>query len=428
MKPSLKEIVRAVEKNREDIIKFTMDLVRIPTVNQPPKGNEAPGQGFLSDAFKDLGFEIDIFDCIEVEGFKKHPLYWPDRELKGRPNLVAIWKGNGNGRSALFSSHIDVVPPVPLPWEKGDPFIPRLEDGKLFGRGAGDMKGGMAAAFMAIRILHDLGFEPGGNIIFESVVDEEFAGAHGTLACRLRGYKADLCINPEPTGMTICPATLGAKLFRVTVPGTAGAPYTGQALYNPVLGLAKVINILRQFEIEWNKRFIQDPYFSKHNIPLNVILWQVKAGEFYPQEQMGFPKDASVSVIAQTPPGVLEDEFDEVFNEFFWKAVKDDPELSKHRPQIEKTHRYMHPTSIPFNHPIVNAVSKAFKEASGRQAKVGVAPFSCDLFLFKHCNSGPAICLGPRSENIHASNECVYIEDLIALTKVFAYLLATWTI
>jgi len=423
----MKQIDTEVGRRTDELLGFIMDLVRIPTVNQPPCGDEAAGQHFLANALKNLGFIIDIFDCTDVEGFERHPLYWPGIELKGRPNMVATWRGTGGGRSLLFSSHMDVCPAVPMPWEKGDPFVPYVEGGKLFGRGAGDMKGGMAAAFMAIRILHDLGFSPRGDIIFESVVDEEFAGANGTLACRLRGYKADLCINPEPTNMVICPATLGAKIFRITVPGTAGMPYTGQLLYNPVFALGKVINILRQFETVWNQRFEDDPRFRDRRIPLNAILWQVKAGELAPQEQMGTPKDAWVSVAVQTPPGVSEEEFDAVFNDFFWRSVRNDPEIAEHRPLVEKTYRYMHTADTPFSHPAVKAVSHAFEETTGKPPKVGVAPFSCDLFLFQRCKSGPAICFGPRSENLHAAEECVHIEDVVALTKIFARLIVTWT-
>lgn len=427
MQPSLNQINKAVEQHADDIIEFTMDLVRIPTINQPPRGNEALGQYFLASALKDLGFEIDLFDCTEVEGIKDHPLFWPDRELEGRPNLAAVWRGKGGGRSILFTSHMDVCPPTPLPWEKGDPFKPFVENGRLYGRGSADMKGGMAAAFMAIKILYELGFSPNGDIIFESVVDEEFAGANGTLACRLRGYKADLNINPEPTGMMICPATLGAKLLRITIPGTAGMPYTKQALYNPVFSLGKIVEILRRFEAYWNKIFEDDPRFRDRRIPLNVIIWQVKAGELPPQEQMGIPKDAWLSVIIQTPPSVSEEEFDRIFNDFFWKRVEEDAELREHKPVINKTHRFMHSADLSFDHPAVRFVSEAYQEALGREARIGVAPFSCDLFLFQHCSSGPAIALGPGGENLHASNECVYVKDLIDLTKMFAWLIVSWT-
>lgn len=420
-------IEEAVEQRREEILDFAMELIKIPTINQPPNGNEAPGQYFLEKCFKKMGFEIDMFDCIDVEGIQDHYLYWPGRNLKNRPNLVATWRGTGGGRSILFTSHMDVCPPVPLPWDKCDPFDPLIEDGKMYGRGAGDMKGGMAAAFMAIKILYDLGFSPRGNVIFESVVDEEFAGANGTLACRLRGYKADLCINPEPTNMIICPATLGAKLIRVMIRGTAGMPYTGQPLYNPVSALGKVIEALYQFERFWNKKIKEDPRFSELDFPLNVIIWQVKAGELPPHEQMGIPKDAWLSAIIQTPPKVSEEEFDEVFYDFFYKIINEDPELLEHRPIVDKTHRYMHPASLDFGHPAVKFVEKVCQDVLGHPFKTGVARFSCDLFLFQHLNAGPAICLGPRSENLHASNECVYVEDVIALTKIFARLIAEWT-
>jgi len=420
-------IERAVGERCEEIVDFLMELIKIPTVNQPPNGNEAPGQYFLAKFFEELDFEIDMFDCVDVKGIENHPLFWPGRNLKNRPNLVSIWRGSGGGRSILFSSHMDVCPPVPLPWSKTDPFEPYIEDGKIYGRGAGDMKGGMAAAFMAIKILRELGFSPRGDIIFESVVDEEFAGANGTLACRLRGYKADLCINPEPTNMVICPATLGAKIIRITIRGTAGMPYTGQPLYNPVFGLRKIIDILYEFEHFWNQKIEKDPRIPKLNFPLNVIIWQVKAGELPPHEQMGIPSEAWLSAIIQTPPKISEEEFDEVFYDFFYRKINKALELLEHRPLISKTHRYMYPAYTDFNNPAVKFVEKICQDTLKAPFKIGVAPFSCDLFLFQHFNAGPAICLGPRSENLHASNECVYLDDVINLTKIFAKIIAEWT-
>ena len=226
VRPDLPSISQAIEARESEILDWTAAFLRFPSENRPPTGAEGEAQEWLAEECRKLGWTTDLFLPTAVPGASGHRYWLSGRQYpSSRRNMAARWHGTGTGRSILFSGHADVAPLEPNDWKVAQPFQPRLKEGKLYGRGSADMKGGMSAAFWALRLLQELGFSPAGDIIFESIVDEEFAGGNGTLASRLAGYNADLAVLTEPTRMQLCPACMGAFLGDITIQGTAGLPY-----------------------------------------------------------------------------------------------------------------------------------------------------------------------------------------------------------
>ena len=156
---------------------------------------------------------------VEVPGVIEHPEYLPGRDYTDRPNVVGVLTAatvrparlGRAPKSLLFTGHVDVVPAVGQGqhgWWDGT-----IEDGKLYGRGSNDMKGGIAA-YIDGRPLHArAGLELVGDLILETVVDEEFGGANGTLAGRLPGYNADVAICPSRTTCSSAPPIAAASGF-----------------------------------------------------------------------------------------------------------------------------------------------------------------------------------------------------------------------
>ena len=252
--PDRAAVRQAIETRRAEILNWTMKLMRFPSENRPPSGTEGEAQEFLAAECGKLGWATELFLPTDVPGIEQHPYWLAGREYPARRrNLAARWQGAGTGKSILFSGHVDVAPFEPDNWKACRPFEPAVRDGRLYGRGSVDMKGGLAASFWAMQILSDLGFTPAGDLIFESVVDEEFAGGNGTLAARLKGFNADLAVLTEPTRMQVCPACLGAFLGDITIRGRAGMPFMGSAIANPVFAAGRIISLFREWQEAWRR-------------------------------------------------------------------------------------------------------------------------------------------------------------------------------
>ena len=420
-------IRHAVNDRAGEILEFVKTLVRFPSENRPPDGNEGPAQEFLAAECRDLGLDVDVFSPDEIAGIRDHPSWLPGRNYaNGRRNVVARWEGKGRGRSVLFSSHMDVAPFEPDDWNVCRPFDPVVKDGRLYGRGAADMKGGMAAAFWALRLLKELRFEPAGDILFESVADEEFASGNGTLAARLRGHNADLAVVPEPTRMEVCPACFGAFLGDLTLTGKAGMPYTGAAIPNPINGAARAIELFAEWQQKWRAEN-RHPLFDGPGKELNVLPWHITSdtpGEF---TQMGTPLAATISWIVWCHPGMTEAEFYRRFRAFWQEHATSDPALTPFQVELEPKYHYVKPWETRTDDPAVQAVLKAFQQYVARPPAVGGAPFSCDLGIHGEIGNMPSLLLGPRGDNLHAPDECVEIEDTLSLTGIFANLVMTWS-
>ena len=225
-------------------IGLAQSLVRIPSENKQPHGSEKACQMFVADYLRDIGCRVDVFTPLEVAGPDRTPrvlagarLHRPAQRRRGAVAAQPERPG-GQGRGAQ-------VAPVHRPHRRRADRRPgqygwwdgTVEDGKLYGRGSNDMKGGIAAYLMAARCVRELGLELKGDLILETVVDEEFGGANGTLACRLRGYNADLAILPEPNNMLISTAHRGGQQFRLFACAEGvGMGFGETVLRDPVTG------------------------------------------------------------------------------------------------------------------------------------------------------------------------------------------------
>lgn len=422
-----KAIRQAVNRHADAIVAWTQRFVRFASENRPPDGHEAAAQRWLAAECRRQGWAVEVFSPLAVRGIRQHPAWLEGRHYPaGRSNVVARWNGEGRGLSLLLSGHADVAPSEPDQWKACRPYQPVVKKGRLYGRGTADMKGGLAAMFWALRILKELGFRPGGDLLFESVVDEEFAGGNGTLAARLRGHNADLAVVSEPTRLELCPACLGAFLGDLKLTGRGGMAYMGKAIANPVFGAARATDLLRQWQAEWRAQN-RHPLFTAPGKELNVLPWHVttdRPGEF---TQMGTPQQATLAWIVWCYPGMTEREFHRRFRAFWKEHAARDPALQPFELELKRTYHYVKPWETPVEDPAVQAVARAFERYTGRQPEVGGAAFSCDLGVYGEVGRMPAVLLGPRGDNLHAPDEWVEVEDLLTLTGVYAALAAEWS-
>jgi acetylornithine deacetylase len=422
--PDLDDIRREVDRRKGEILDWAKELISFDSENRPPDGNEGEVQTFIADACKSAELEVDEFTPASVADIEKHPSWLEGRNYPdNRRNVVSRWKGSGGGRSLLLTGHIDVAPFEPDDWQITRPFSPLVREGRLYGRGAADLKGGLAAAFMAVKLLREIGFQPRGDILFESLVDEEFAGGNGTLAARIKGYNADFAVLTEPTRMELCPACLGAFLGDLTLYGKAGIPYMGFSIPNPIFGAARAVELFCRWQEEWRGRN-SHPLFAESGKELNVVLWDIDSkipGEF---TQLGIPLSTKISWVVWCYPGMTEEEFYRQFEHYWEEAASRDELLKLFKIDLKKTYHYVKPWETDRDADGVKCLIDAYGAYTGEEARVGGAPLSCDMAIYgEHM---PVMILGPRGDNLHAPDEWVLIEDLYTLTGIFAWLAVQW--
>src|SRR5579872_645814 len=216
-----KRLSSYVDDHQDNLVAIIQDLVRIPSENTPPVGNEEAVQQHIARFLRAHGLETDLYHFHEVKGLQEHPLFWPGREYGNRPNVDARRKGKGGGRSLVLTGHIDTVPRGTQPWTR-DAFGGEVEGNKLYGRGSNDMKGGVGTSLFVLEAIEKLGIQLKGDLIIETVSDEEFGGVNGTLAGRVRGYNADAAIITEPSFLRICPAQRGGRTVHIKLSSTGG--------------------------------------------------------------------------------------------------------------------------------------------------------------------------------------------------------------
>ncbi len=422
-----KKIDAIVCDYKEEIIGLARDLVKIPSENIAPDGFEKDAQEFLYDKFKDINnIELDKFTPLEVKGIQDHPAYFKGRNYKDRPNVVGQLKGQGGGKSIIFSNHMDTVTRNPLPWKENDPFSGKIKDGDLFGRGSFDMKGALASTFMLMKIISDLDIGIKGDLMVESVVDEENAGSNGTLASRIKGYNADVAILPEPSMLSICPGGKGGKVYRVFTEGKAGTGYGGEQLVNPAYGLGALMRSISDYSDYINTSAKPaGHYYRDEKKPREVILDKVQIGDLSPGGNISIPDKAWFSIFIQSLPGYSEHDLDEEFRNFITDVSKKDKKVFPAEPEVVGLTRYLWPFETDPGHKSIPILETALKKWHNT-AQVEGAKFACDGFIFHKYFSTPTIIFGPRGGNAHAQDEFVKVDDLILMTKVFLYLVLRW--
>ena len=209
-----RRLLEEVDSRQDGIVRLLRDLVRIPSVT----GEEGEIQRFVADYVGKLGLEVDLWES-DWHALKQHPEYVPvTRGYEGRPNILALLRGTGGGRSLLLNGHTDTVPVGPRDAWDHEPLAAELVGGRVYGRGASDMKSGVAAMIAAIECFLAAGLRPKGDVLLNVVVDEELSG-HGTLDTLVRGYTADAGICAETSENAVQPACIGRIWFEIAIKG-----------------------------------------------------------------------------------------------------------------------------------------------------------------------------------------------------------------
>jgi acetylornithine deacetylase/succinyl-diaminopimelate desuccinylase family protein len=428
-------IASRIESMRDEILTTTGRLIQIESVNPRYPGTEyadvVGGEGdaarFMGAIYKEMGGDLDL---VIVE--------------PGRDNAVATFAGSGPGRSLILNGHVDVVPVGDTAdWADGSPFSGRLQDGKIWGRGAADQKAGVVAQAMALAAIRREGIKLRGDVFIEAVVGEEVMDHEtGVSATIRRGYRADAAIVSEPTAppptLSVVPTSPGLLWFTVTVLGKASHSSVRDELIraggggdsiavNAIEKALGIVQALQQLEQQWgiSKRhpLFRPGHFTihpgvisggPHGVKVPFIISQICTIEY----ACWYNPDEDVEAVKAE------------LAEQVHRACQLDPWLRENPAEIT-WNLHWPPFVTSVEDAIVSTVAGAHQHANGGTAEVrggSVAGFCavCDATFLSQAGISTVV-YGPGSIlQAHTANEWVDAEDIIRATRTFALATLDW--
>ena len=414
MPPELDAIRQAVRARRDDLVALAQAMVRTPSL----PGEEQAVQELVAGRLRTMGLEVSVLP-VSLERLRGHPAFGDDGfSPEGRIDVIGRWRGAGTGRSLILNGHVDVVSPGDESRWTLSPWSGLVREGRLYGRGACDMKSGLAAGIMAVQVLMDLGWRPGADLTVESVVGEESGGA-GTLAAIVAGIRADGAIILEPTGLDLCPVQSGALTFRLTVPGLAAHGALRQHGVSAIEKFALLLQALLQLEADRHARYRTEWYDEPNYVaPINV--GTVAGGEWH--------STVPEQVVAEGRLGVFPGETTAAARHELLEAIRvaaqADPWLKDHPPTVEWFEGQFESGQTAPDHPLVQTLSAAHARLLGEPSRVRGVPYGADLRLFTNHAGIPTVLYGPGDVSLaHGVDEHIVLDDVVAATRVVALMI-----
>jgi acetylornithine deacetylase len=407
-------VLEAVDAGAPAMEGLLAELVRVPSVSGSAAENDL--QARLAATLRDQGLEVDhwpipLAETMAAPGFPGAEV--PRAEAWG---LVGRLAGRSQGPSLMLNAHVDVVPAGDRDAWAGDPFGGEVRGGSLYGRGACDMKGGLVAALAAVRALCRARVPLGGDLLVACVQGEEDGGL-GTFAMLGRGWRADACVIPEPTGLHLVPATAGALTFRLRVPGRAAHAARRTEGVSAVEKFWPLFQALRALERARNAEV--DPLLSRWAVAYPIEVGMVRGGDW--------ASSVPDLLVAEGRLGVALDEPVDRARAALEAAVADacraDPWLREHPAGVEWWGGQFAPGRTPPDSPLLAAVGRAHAATSDRPQERWAAPYGSDLRLMTGLGGVPTVHYGPGDARLaHGPNESVPLAEVRTTARALAVL------
>lgn len=418
---TLKERVnRRIDDNAEAMIDLLADLVDKKTV----VGNEKPGQDVIVDKFERMDLSPDVW-TPDVDTLREHEAFFetqPYLEVgyDDRPNVAATIEGTGGGRTLTLSGHMDVVPVTESEWTH-DPWTLERESDRVYGRGSGDMKGGIAAFVHAVEALRETGVELEGDLVMQTTIEEEDGGVGGVLSALERGYQPDGAIIAEPFGVpNLGMASAGVRYFEITVPGKSAHVAYG---YEGVNALDKAVTIYdalrdldreRKARIDYEPAYRLTPQMRGHETNLNVGI--IEAGNW----PAIIPGQVTMKGRIGWPPGETQEEIVEQLTETVMAAAAKDDWLAEHPPEIEWFGLRADPHEVSPDEDLLRIAMANAEWVTGRDGVFYGGSGGNDTRYYKRYYDIPATSVGPEAVDIHGADEHTTVGSLLETSKTIA--------
>lgn len=414
-----------LERRVLDAVDATWLLSRVSDLieERSLSGMESAAQGKVAERLRRLGMEVDEW-AIDLDEVRRHPAY-SEEVVRAEAVGVVGALGAGDGPTLVLNGHIDVVPAGNEALWSCPPWRATVAGGRLCGRGAADMKGGLGCALAAVKALQDAGARLHGRLLVQSVAGEEDGGV-GTLAAILRGHTGDGAVVMEPTSLAVLPVQAGALSFRLTVPGLAAHGCVRDEGVSALEKFLVVHTALLALE-ERRNTAVAHPLLAGLRLPIPLSIGRVTAGEW--------PSSVPETLVCDGRYGVGPGEdlaaARRAFADAVAAAAATDPWLREHPPLVEWHGGQFEPAEVAADHPLVATLSGAFRAAGAGAAladgadddplRVGAATYGSDARLLTNHGATPAVLFGPGDvRSSRRPDESVAVVELVAAARVLA--------
>jgi acetylornithine deacetylase len=412
-------ILDAVDALRDDSIETLKRLVRCPST----LGNEQSALNEMARIYEGLGLTPRRVPTVP-ERLASHPGFSPPlMSYEGRDNVVALHQPKAKrGRSLTLQGHVDVVPEGAADMWVTPPYEPDIRDGRMYGRGAGDMKAGIVSYVTAFKALRLAGLQPAAEVQMQSVIEEECSG-NGALAAMLAMPKTDAVIIPEPgPGVdALYTAEVGVVWAWVTVSGRPAHVRDMQAGLNAIEAATIIAGAFKDYENEMNDGSRIHPAFRGINHPVNVNLGTIEGGEWNSSVATRCRIGMRVGVMmgytaAQTKADI----------ERLVEQAKQHERLRGAIVKLEFKGFMADPCVFDTDAAIVRLARRSYAELTGGSLRDYPATGLTDGRFFALYQNTPVACFGPDAVDIHGIDENVGLDSMHGITRTIALTMAEW--
>jgi acetylornithine deacetylase len=412
-------ILDACDALREEGVRVLERLVRCPST----LGNEASALAEMARNYEALGLAPRRIP-VEAEALRAHPGFSPPLiPYAGRDNVVAVHRPKVvKGRSLVLQGHVDVVPEGAEDEWTTPPFEPAIRGGRMYGRGAGDMKAGIVSYLMAFRALKEAGLQPAAEVQMHAVIEEECTG-NGALACMVAMPKADGVIIPEPgPGLpALYSAEVGVVWAFVTVTGRPAHVRDKQAGVNAIEAAMAVWARFEAYEREMNRAENIHASFRGVNHPVNVNLGTFEGGEWNSSVATRATLGLRVGVMMGNTAERVKADILRIVD-----AARDDAVLKGAKVTVAFRGFHADPCVFDMEAPIVKLAMESYAEVTGGELRRYPATGLTDGRFFQLYQGTAVACFGPDAQEIHGIDESVGLDSMHDITKAIALCIAEW--
>ncbi|MGE0501938.1 MAG: ArgE/DapE family deacylase [Rhizobiaceae bacterium] len=411
----------AVDAGWTEQVSWLQRLVRFDSL----RGRERPCQEWLASEFGRRGWDVDVYTLADV-ALVDTPLAAPmiDVDPAGSLQVVATVphsRPRPQGKSLILQGHVDVVPAGPADMWRDPPFSGDVRDGWLHGRGAQDMKAGIASMVFAVDAIRAAGFRPAAPIHVQTVTEEESTG-NGAWSTLARGYRADACLIPEPTANTITRAQSGAVWFRLSVRGKPVHVARSDAGSNAISAAYRLLQELQRLADRMNGEAAADPWFASVPSPVKFNAGRIRGGDWASSTPAWCEVDCRLGILPGRSVEKLQREIERVVAD----ACAADPYLSA-RPAEVVWNGFLAEGAVLEPGSAAEAILGAAHEAVlGVPMEARISTAVNDTRYYAHGGGMTALCYGPSGKGMHGFDERADLGNLKTTTRILALFIANW--